>query len=234
MRRGYRKWYRKSRSYRKKDSPGLVLLAIILACVLLYRYWLLILLLGILVIVVVLLVSLLKKNQEDKERVAMEEMDNERIDLRMQQPNHQTGYSAKASLMTDCEKEFFKAFQKIVGSYYTVQPQINLASIIDKESQQRYRNELFRNIDFGIFDASYSLKLLIEINDSSHMQKERGVRDSKVRAICEEAGIPLITFWTKYGVNKPYIYNQLVKYLPLITAADSAINSKDEQNPDCQ
>lgn len=217
------RWYKKSRSYRKKSSPGFILLVIILACVFLYRYWLLILLLSALVGLTVSLQCLLKKKRSE---TIMEDRINEYINRGVQQSNNQAGYSAKKSLMTDCEKEFFRAFQEIVGLNYTVQPQINLASIIDKESQQRYRNELFRNIDFGIFDANYSLKLLIEINDASHIQKERGARDSKVRAICEEAGIPLVTFWTKYGVNKPYIYNQLAKYLPLITTVHSTTTGK--------
>ncbi|MBE6916660.1 MAG: DUF2726 domain-containing protein [Ruminococcaceae bacterium] len=95
------------------------------------------------------------------------------------------------------------------------------ASIIDKESQSKYRNELFRNIDFGIFDSNYSLKLLIEINDESHMRADRSARDSKVKTICDEAGIPLIVFWTKYGINKAYIHNRLATYLPLIATIEN-------------
>ena len=68
-------------------------------------------------------------------------------------------YSAKGSIMTDCEKSFFETFKQIVPPGYIVQPQINLASIIDKENQHRYRNELFRNIDFGIFNEQYKLCL---------------------------------------------------------------------------
>ena len=131
-------------------------------------------------------------------------------------PGKSSNYSAKDSIMTDCEKAFFEAIKEIVGVQYTVQPQINLASVIDKESCSKYRNELFRNIDFGVFDRNYSLVLLIEINDPSHLRQDRSARDSKVREICESAGIPLVTFWTKYGINKVYMRDQLARYLPLI------------------
>ena len=125
--------------------------------------------------------------------------------------------------MTECEKSFFEVIKEIVEPQYTIQPQINLASVIDKEQHTKYRNELFRNIDFGIFDKNYSLVLLIEINDQSHAQPNRIDRDNKVKSICADAGIPLITFWTKYGIDKKYIYNRLQEYLPLIAASQSPI-----------
>lgn len=124
-------------------------------------------------------------------------------------------YSSKESLMTDCEKNFFYVFRNVLPDEYIIQPQINLASIINKESFSQYQTELFRNIDFGIFDQNYTLKLLIEINDSTHMQPERIERDKKVCTICAQAGIPLITFWTEYGINETYIQNRLFKYLHL-------------------
>ena len=117
--------------------------------------------------------------------------------------------------MTDCEKRYFSAIRSVVGEKYTVQPQINLASIINKESLSKHRTELFRNVDFGIFDESYTLKVLIEINDSTHEHSDRRERDIRVRQICQEAGIPLITLWTKYGINTQYIEKRLKEFLPL-------------------
>lgn len=76
-----------------------------------------------------------------------------------------------------------------------------------------YHNELFRNIDFGIFDKSYNLKLLIEINDKTHTLSDRRERDKKVRTICAKANIPIITFRTSYGINEEYIEKRLHKYL---------------------
>lgn len=125
-------------------------------------------------------------------------------------------YSAKNHLMTDCEKKFFVTINNILQGKYILQPQINLASVIEKESFEKYRNELFRNIDFGVFDKSYKLLLLIEINDQTHQEKKRQERDRKVKTICQKAGIPLIVFWTKFGCNQEYIHKRLAEYLPLL------------------
>lgn len=124
-------------------------------------------------------------------------------------------YSAKGSIMTECERSYFEAIREIVEPKYTVQPQINLASVIDKKTHSQYRNELFRNIDFGVFDKQFRLLVLIEINDQSHTKSDRKERDNKVKAICSEANIPLITFWTNYGVNRQYIKQRLSEYLIL-------------------
>lgn len=83
-----------------------------------------------------------------------------------------------------------------------------------KVSFEKYRLELFRVIDFGIFDQEYKLCVLVEINDPSHETPERE-RDKKVVEICKEAGIPLVTFWT-YGVNPEYIRSRLRYFLPLL------------------
>lgn len=112
-------------------------------------------------------------------------------------------YSVKDSLLTDTEKEYYRAFLEIFGDRYVVLPQINLASVINKDSQG-FRSELFRNIDFGVFDHDYTPLVLIEINDRSHLREDRKKRDVNVKRICKKARIPLVTFWTKDGVDKDY------------------------------
>ncbi len=131
----------------------------------------------------------------------------------------QTNYLLKNSLITQTEKPYFETIKKIVEPQYIIQPQINLASIIDKKSPDKFRNELFRNIDFGIFDQNYKPLLLIEINDESHMTNGRRERDQKVQSICKDAGIPIVTLWTKYGVNEPYINKRLCEHLTFSTDA---------------
>ena len=87
--------------------------------------------------------------------------------------------------MTESEQYFYNILKEIEKEYdVKVQPQINLASIIEKTTKHKYANELFRNIDFGIFDKNYSkLLLAIEINDSSHYRTDRIIRDKKVDKI---------------------------------------------------
>ena len=114
------------------------------------------------------------------------------------------------SYVSNNERMYFDAIKEAVGDKYFVYPQICLASIIDKHTDG-YRNELFRIVDFGIFDKNFNLILLIEINDSSHNSYERQIRDKKVLDICFKAGIPIIAFWTSQGFNKDLIIDKISK-----------------------
>ena len=119
----------------------------------------------------------------------------------------------KKKLLTKNEISYARAIQKATSYQYRLYPQVCLASIIQKTSDNTYANELFRIVDFGIFDTDYNIIALIEINDRSHKEWKRIERDKKVKDICESAGIPLITFWTDYGVNEEYIQKRIQEQL---------------------
>ena len=90
-------------------------------------------------------------------------------------------YQQKESLITNYEKYFYDILEENFGNNYKIQTQVNLASIIKKNDNSKYSNELFRNIDFGIFEkATLKPLLLIEINDSTHKKSDRYQRDLKV------------------------------------------------------
>lgn len=122
-------------------------------------------------------------------------------------------YESK-NLATNNEMYFYNIIENHFGNKYKIQTQVNLASIIEKTNNDKFRNELFRNIDIGIFEKE-NLKplLLIEINDSTHNQTKRQYRDIKVKEICNEANIKLITFYTKYSNKKEYIINRIEEEL---------------------
>ncbi len=122
-------------------------------------------------------------------------------------------YDPKASLLGNLEKSFFEAIKTTLPDGYHIFPQINLASIIEKKDNSRWRNELFRNVDFLITDSLYSPKIIIEINDQTHLTQDRKERDKKVQQICEEAGIPIINFWSSYGINTDYISKRITETL---------------------
>ncbi len=117
--------------------------------------------------------------------------------------------------MTYNERIFYNKLIELEDEYnLKIQPQINLATIIKKKNNNYYKrvNELFRNIDFGIFSKNYNdLLLLIELNDKSHNKKERKLRDEKVKDIVKEAGIKLITFYTNFPNKEEYIKNRILK-----------------------
>ena len=117
----------------------------------------------------------------------------------------------KKKLVSKTEIAFGKAIKKALPEGYRLQPQICLASILRKKGDSKFANELFRIIDFGIFDKEFNILFLIEINDESHNKRKRIARDYKVKDICEEAGIPLITFWTSYGIDEQYIKKRILQ-----------------------
>lgn len=122
-------------------------------------------------------------------------------------------YESRKSLITANEQLFFKALQELIPQGYHVFPQINLATFIERTDNAAYRNELFRNVDFLVTDAAFAPKIAVEINDPSHHDMERRKRDEKVAMICEEAGVPLVTLWTNYGVNREYIQKRITTAL---------------------
>lgn len=123
-------------------------------------------------------------------------------------------YSIK-SLMTEYEKYFYNIFVELEDELnIKIHPQVNLATIIKKETNNRYINELFRNIDFAIFDSNYEkLILLIEINDRTHNSKKRRNRDRKVDDILKNAGVKLIKFYSSYPNKKDYVKERIRKEL---------------------
>lgn len=118
-------------------------------------------------------------------------------------------YDLRKTLISKSEQNYYHAIKEAVPEGYCVFPQINLASFIDRTDDARFHNELFRNVDFLITDADYKPKIVIEINDQTHLNAERRERDKKVQNICEEAGIPILKLWTSYGVNTEYIRNRI-------------------------
>ena len=96
---------------------------------------------------------------------------------------------------------------------YLVFPQMNLAAFIDKTDGTKYRSELFRNVDFLVTDYYYKPCVIIEINDHTHLRKDRRIRDKKVKEICNEAGIEIINFWVSYGISKSYIEKRILEIL---------------------
>lgn len=118
-------------------------------------------------------------------------------------------YEIKKQLLTPTEQKFYDTIKSVLPENYTVFPQINLAAFIDKTDDSKYQSELFRNVDFLITDSEYKPKVVIEINDQSHLNRERYIRDEKVLKICEEAGLPLIKLWVSYGIKPDYIQRKI-------------------------
>ena len=156
--------------------------------------------------------------------------------------NNSTVNYIPKKFLSNNEYNFLTKFIDLESELHVnIVPQVNLASVIEKVSNSRFNTELFRNIDFGIFNADYSkllllielndeshnnshrknfgifnadyskLLLLIELNDESHNNSHRKKRDIKVHDICDKAGIKIITFYTKYSNEKEYVKSRIIK-----------------------
>lgn len=139
------------------------------------------------IIAVLVLVFAVTKIVKNKKQV----VDNDPKDI--EEEKEEQIYFRKKFLTTYEQKLYQMLLDNFDDNYY-IYPQINLASIINKKSNTKYfAGELFRNIDFGIFDSDFNVLLLIELNDFSHKSIARKERDEKVRKILNNANIQLIT-----------------------------------------
>lgn len=128
--------------------------------------------------------------------------------------------------MTNTEKNFYQKL-KVLEPKYKIILQVNLGTIIEKISSEKFENELFRNIDYGIFTNDFSkVLLLIELNDQTHNQPQRKKRDIKVKEICNKANIPIMTFYTNYPNNQEYVINRILNKIENNTEG----NNIDENN----
>ncbi len=125
-------------------------------------------------------------------------------------------YKRKGVLISRPEYNFLQTLRQISPSKYEVLPQVALVSVIDKKTNASYRNELFRVCDYCVVDRdTFEPLLLVELNDSSHKRDDRRLRDEKVAAICEDAGLPLVTFRMgddlSYSVVKKAVMRAILK-----------------------
>lgn len=122
------------------------------------------------------------------------------------------------NLMTKYERYFYNCFAELEEELgIKIQPQVSLNSIVEKRYNYRQRLELFRDIDFGVFEKDYSkLLLLVEINDKTHNLKRRRKRDQKVKEIVNCAHIRLITFYSDWPNEKSYLKKRITEEITRI------------------
>ncbi len=129
-----------------------------------------------------------------------------------QRKKYDAYYSVKPRYISPCEEEYFEKIKSLISDNFIIFPQIPLSQIVEKHSQSNYKTELFRVIDFCIFDENYYPVLCIEINDATHVGKNRAKRDSKVAEILKSAKIPLLVLWTYEDADLGFIKKSLKPY----------------------
>jgi hypothetical protein len=164
---------------------------------------------GILIIAIVILqviTSIVMKKDTEKQRSDNKNYSNKSAEL----SNYRY---VKKPFLTQSEKSFFNKLSSISQQGLLLLPQIPLSSVVKKLDNSRFANELYRTIDFGVFDSDYNCLALIELNDKSHNNYNRQSRDEKVNIICKKANIPLITFYTDVNYSNDEIKEKILNVI---------------------
>lgn len=113
-------------------------------------------------------------------------------------------YTAKESLMSRTEQEFFIKLDRAVGERYFVFPQVHLSALLDHRIKGQEWRYAFRHINGKSVDYVLCDKLTlkptyaIELDDFTHERNDRIKRDAEVERIFLSARLPLVRFADKY------------------------------------
>jgi len=117
--------------------------------------------------------------------------------------NNTYKYSAKYSLMTKTESDFFTKLERVVSERYYVFPQVHLSSLLDhrvkgQEWSYAFRHINGKSVDYVLCDRqTLQPTYAIELDDYTHDQSDRKRRDAEVERIFDEANLPLVRFRNK-------------------------------------
>lgn len=128
-------------------------------------------------------------------------------------------YLKKPYLLTKKERELFSILNECIPSNYYIFPQIHIASIIEvkkyeKEWQKYFNKIISKSIDFVVFDnENISPILAIELDDVTHMQEKRIIRDDFVNSLFEEVQIKLYRIKTADLNDRDTLKKEIIKLL---------------------
>lgn len=107
-------------------------------------------------------------------------------------------YNRKYVIMTEREQEFYKKLKLVCGDSILIFPQIHLSSLFFHNVKGQNFKLAFRfinrlSVDFVLVDSrNFKTLLAIELDDSTHNEKDRIKRDLIVNDIFEKANLPLL------------------------------------------
>ncbi len=134
---------------------------------------------------------------------------------KLEKARKKMGYVPKNVILSETEKKFFDGIKSAVGLRYVVKPRVEMADVLKRGDGTKCQDEQLGVMDFGVFDLQYRLKVLIEVNGMKRRGKQSKKVYKKTRKLCKKAGIPVVTFWAKYGVLTDYIKERMQDYLNL-------------------
>lgn len=119
-------------------------------------------------------------------------------------------YKSRDYLVTQAEKRFFHALKEALGEkHFHICPKVRWADLVncdDETWHQGFGDAISRqHIDFVLADSkTLRVRMLVELDDSSHDGPHRQARDRFLEAVTKRAGLPLLRVKTQatYDVAK--------------------------------
>ena len=133
-----------------------------------------------------------------------------KIDIKVQE------YELNKNIFTDTEKFFYNVLKDITNKMdLTIMSKVRLADIVHtKNNDYKYFNKIkSKHIDFVLIDKDCNIKLLIELDDNSHLKPERQKRDIFVNNIFKDKNIKLLRIQAKYIYNETELEKKIKESL---------------------
>lgn len=146
-------------------------------------------------------------------------------------------YRLKDNILSPAELSFFKVLQQAVQAEVKLCPKVNLGDLFyvsKPHGNLAYRNKIDRkHVDFLLCDSKTIKPLLgVELDDASHLRKDRQARDQFVDSVFEAAGLPLLHVKVARGYRVPEIA-ELIQYHMKETSVNSLKSKVQNGTPLC-
>lgn len=109
------------------------------------------------------------------------------------------GTYEKRKILTDAEQSFYQKLKELVADRYYIFPQVHLESLVrpktvDRKLWRKLWNKVIqKSVDFVLIDKlTFETKLVIELDDYTHLRRNRIDRDSFVDSSLKSAGIAIL------------------------------------------
>jgi len=113
-------------------------------------------------------------------------------------PDPRSPYERSPTLLTAAERDFFAMLQQAAPARHQIFAQVRLANLVQvKQWARRDKSHWWRIqakcVDFVLIDsATFSPRLVVELDDASHNRADRQARDAFVDDVLAAAGIPIL------------------------------------------
>jgi Protein of unknown function (DUF2726) len=134
-------------------------------------------------------------------------------------------YSAKKYFFSAAERSFYEILKRLASGDQTVFAKVRLADLVyvskGAGSWQSHFNRINRkHIDFVLCDRNLAPVVAIELDDASHDEEQREVRDEFVDQVLASAALPIVHVRARRAYVIDQLREELRPYLPAKAPAE--------------